>query len=50
MTAGTGTDAATLNSWTSRKPSGSPGRLRGGTVAENDKVDARDRAELGRLP
>jgi len=49
MTVGTGTDAAAPNSWTSRKPGGSPGSPRGGTAAGNDDVDAGERAEVGRL-
>jgi hypothetical protein len=50
MTAATGTDAAAPNNWTSRKPGGSPGSLRGGTAAGNDDVNARERAEVGCLP
>jgi len=50
MTAGTGTDGAALNSWTPRKPGGSPGSPRGGIAAGNDDVDPTERAEVGRLP
>ena len=46
-TTGTGTDAAAPNRWTSRKPGGTRGSLRGCRVACNGDVDARERADVG---